>query len=493
MTVPPDRPKPTARRARSPQRPEAPPSKVKGNRTGPVARGAGPGNARSVASRDSTVEALHVAPLEVLAREAARAAQIVDAAVFEKRTRADRAIAKFLRNRRDLALPDQRFIARSVFALFRWHGWLEPLRLMRMEERLLLAWLLDAPRVHPVCRVWGHEIGRDAGRLVALGDAPNWTARAEGLKRWNDGQAVNADPWALFPKFLREQIALSPGLGSAKTRYLDALAALQKPPSLWLRAQGGDAKAIWSALRDEGVQPWVHRKMPFAAKIEDDADVHHMAAFSRGEIEIQDVASQAVGLVCDPDAGERWWDACAGAGGKSLHLAALMQGKGAVVATDTNAARLDETARRARRTPYRNLTTKLWEGKHVAGKTRSFDGVLVDAPLFWGIGNWRRNPDARWVLDADAIPRLVELQLQLLTAASAGVKPGGVLVYSVCTLTVAETQAVVSRFLERNESFQLDPFTEPLSGGTTIGTHQIWPQDGDCDGMFIARFLRVRG
>jgi 16S rRNA (cytosine967-C5)-methyltransferase len=426
----------------------------------------------------------------VLAKVTTATARTVERAVFEEQRRADRAIALALRNRRDLATPDHRFIARSIFSLFRWHGWVEPLRLQTLEERLLLSCLLDSPSVHPVCRVWAKSIQRDAGRLVAMGDAPGWTARAEALKRWVEGRSVNADPWRLFPAFLRDHLPLPSGSGAAKSRYLAVLDALQKRPDLWVRAQAMEATPVWNELREAGVKPWIHRRVDHAAKIEEEADVHHFRAFKRGDLEIQDIASQAVGLACDPDPGERWWDACAGAGGKALHLAALMRGKGLVVATDAYEGPLKETIRRARRSPFRNVTTKLWDGKHVAGKPRSFDGVLVDAPCS-GIGTWRRNPDARWTLEPEAIPRLAELQLGLLQAASAGVKPGGTLVYSVCTMTVAETQGVVSSFLEAQPGFQLEPFPNPLDGSLTNGTLQIWPQDADCDAMFIARWVRI--
>jgi 16S rRNA (cytosine967-C5)-methyltransferase len=206
-------------------------------------------------------------------------------------------------------------------------------------------------------------------------------------------------------------------------------------------------------------------------------------------LEIQDLASQAVGLACDPDPGERWWDACAGAGGKALHLAALMGGKGLVVATDVNAAKLKEAARRARRSPFRNLTTKPWDGRHVAGKPKSFDGVLVDAPCT-AVGTWRRNPDARWTTPREAIARLAALQAQILHAAAAGVRPGGTLLYSVCTLTPAETLGVVRPFLDAHPDFGLDPFPHPLTGAATDGTLQIWPQDADTDAMFLARMVR---
>ncbi len=166
-----------------------------------------------------------------------------------------------------------------------------------------------------------------------------------------------------------------------------------------------------------------------------------------------------------------------------------MQGKGLVVATDVNESKLKETVRRARRSPFRNVTTKVWDGKRVAGKPGSFDGVLVDAPCS-AIGTWRRNPDARWTLDREAIARLAELQGQLLRAAAAGVKKGGSLVYSVCTLTPAETTGVIRPFLAERPDFRLDPFPHPLTGVATDGTTLLWPQEADNDAMFVASMVR---
>jgi 16S rRNA (cytosine967-C5)-methyltransferase len=442
-----------------------------------------------------------VAPLDLLAQAAVEVAIAVEQAVLGSGKHADRAIAAVLRGRARqrkergpaLGLPDQRFISQAVFALFRWRGWIDPLHLQRPEARLLLAWLLDAPTVHPVCRVWARAIGRDPGQLVAWGDAPNWTARAEGLKRWLGGRGVTADPWRLFPAWLRDYLPMPPSGASPKIRYLELLHALQTRPPLWVRAQpagASGAAAVWAELREGGLKPWVHRHVPTAARLPADADVHHLPAFQRGALEIQDLAAQAVALACDPDPGERWWDVCAGAGGKSLHLAALMEGKGVVVATDVNAARLKETVRRARRSPFRNVTTKAWDGHRVAGKPRSFDGVLVDAPCS-AIGTWRRNPDARWTTPREAVARLAELQSQILDAAAPGVRPGGTLFYSVCTLTPAETHGVIRPFLETHNDFRLDPFPHPLTGTPTDGTLLVWPQEADSDAMFLARLVRT--
>jgi 16S rRNA (cytosine967-C5)-methyltransferase len=432
----------------------------------------------------------NVVSIDKLAGSAVTIASAVEHAVFEEHRRADRAIAFALKSRRDLAAPDCRFIARAVFALFRWRGWIETLHLESMEHRLLLAWLMDQPAVHPACKVWARSINKDPERLYAYGGAPNWTARGEGWKRLNEGRIVSADPWRLFPNWLRDVLPLPPGGSSPKLKYLEFLQTLQTPSPLWVRAQNVDEQALWTELTSSGLKPWIHRKLTRAAKLDAEADIHHLPAFERGDLEIQDLASQAVALVCDPDPGERWWDVCAGAGGKALHLAALMKGKGLVVATDVHELRLKETARRAKRSPFRNLTTKPWDGKHVVGKAGTYHGVLVDAPCS-AVGTWRRNPDARWTLDALAVARLAELQAQILKAASAGVRPGGTLVYSVCTLTLPETQDIIKAFLAENPKFQLDPFPHPILGTPTDGTLLIWPNESDTDAMFMARMIRT--
>jgi 16S rRNA (cytosine967-C5)-methyltransferase len=436
------------------------------------------------------VVADHVSPPEKVAVATLEIAEAVEAAVLSGGRHADRSLGFALRARRDLAGPDHRFISRAVFALFRWRGWLEPLGAMPLQRRLLLANCLDSSSISPVCRVWAKALGRDPNGLIALGDAPNWTAKADGFRRLLGGMPVTSDPWRLFPNWLRENLPIPPGATTTKTRFVAFLQTMQTPSPLWVRSQAVDPEKTWNELRELGLKPWLHRRLNFAAKLGPEVDIYHLPAFERGLLEIQDLASQAVALACSPDPGERWWDACAGAGGKSLHLAALMKGRGLVVATDIHEGKLKETVRRARRSPFRNITTKIWDGRHVPGKSGSFDGVLVDAPCS-AIGTWRRNPDARWLIDRQAIPRLAEQQAQILRSASAGVRVGGTLVYSVCTLTPTETTGVVQQFLDSNPNFKLDPFTHPLTGEETTGTLQIWPQESDSDAMFIARMIRV--
>jgi 16S rRNA (cytosine967-C5)-methyltransferase len=422
---------------------------------------------------------------------AAIAPAVLHAVVHDHR-RLGPAMADALKNReRSRDAKDRAGIARSLRALLRWWGWIETLHLRRPEEQLLLASLLEFPEVSAFARVWAERIGRPVDRLVPVGDAPGWTARAEGLKRWLGGQAVNADPWRLFPAWIRDQLPVPPGDATPKTRRLDFLGALQSRGPTWVAVRGADVKAIWAELREAELKPWIHRRLPDAAKLPAEVDLGRVASFEAGRLVVQDLASQAVGMSCDPDPGERWWDVRGdGDGGlNAFHLAALMGGKGSIVCTFETERRRHEAALRLRRGAFHNITTKVSDRHHTPGKAASFDGVIVDAPSS-GVGTWRRHPDARWTVSAEQIPRLAAEQAQLLDIASTRVRPGGTLVYTVSTLTRAETAGVVEAFLQSHPEYQLQPFPHPLEDTTTGGTLLIWPQLHDCDGRFIARMIR---
>ncbi len=410
-------------------------------------------------------------------------------AVIRERRRLAPALSAALEGRGTISVRDRLMVTRALGALLRWWGWVETLHLKRIEEQLLLAWLLDSPEVGGVAAEWAARIGRHADRLVPVGDAPNWTGRAEGLKRWASGAAVNADPWRLFPAWLRDELPVPPGETSPKMRKLDFLAALQSRPELWVAVHGKDPKTVWAELRGAELKPWIHRRVLTAAKLPADTNLTAFESYQGGHLTPHDIASQAVALVCDPDPGERWWDVNSDNGLHALHLADRMKGRGVVVASFEQERRQKATALKLRKTPFRNITTRAWDGRHVVGKASSYDGVLVDA-ISTGVGTWRRNPDARWTIVGSQIPELAARQLEWLTLAATAVKPGGTLVYTVATVTRSETTDVVTSFLEAHPEFQLQPFAHPLDGTKTPGTVQIWPHIHDGDGRYIARMTR---
>jgi 16S rRNA (cytosine967-C5)-methyltransferase len=410
-------------------------------------------------------------------------------AVLDSRKRLEPAIAEALGSARDLSKQDRRLLTRSLAALLRWWGWIEPLHLVRIEDQLALGWLLDSRESGGLCTAWARKTGHPQDRMLAVGDAPTWTARAEGLKRWMGGQPVNADPWLPFPGWLREQLPLPPGDAPAKARRLAFLFTLQSRLPLWVGVRGGSEKDIWNEVRDGGIKPWIHRRLKNAARLDPDSDLGSIRAFRQGELVIEDLASQALAQVCDPDPGERWWDVCGGAGLHALHVGALMHGKGTVITTFEHERQRHAAALRLRRSAFRNIAAKVWDGRRPPGKPGSFDGVLVDAASS-AVGQWRRSPELRWTTRKEDLPALASRQRDLLDAASAAVRPGGLLIYSVATVTILETSEVVKAFLATHSDFRVAPFPHPLEESTTAGTLQLWPHQHDGEARYVARLIR---
>ncbi len=251
-------------------------------------------------------------------------------------------------------------------------------------------------------------------------------------------------------------------------------------------------ETILAELAEAKLAPEPHPRLENAAATHNNrVNFYTLPAYSEGRVEIQDLASQCIGTVCAPAPGERWWDPCAGAGGKSLLLAQLMQGKGVVIASDIREHKLEDLKKRARRGGFFNITPKAWDGKPLPARKATYDGVLVDAPCSCS-GTWRRNPAARWSTAPAEVVELAETQLQILKAAASGVKPGGVLVYATCSFFKRENEAVARAFAESAPEFELEPFPHPLTGEPTPGFAQFWPWEGDCDAMFAARFRRKK-
>jgi 16S rRNA (cytosine967-C5)-methyltransferase len=294
------------------------------------------------------------------------------------------------------------------------------------------------------------------------------------------GQPLVAD---LLPEWAAPEIA-------CPRPPAELIAWLQRRPPLWLRAQQPDAEAVARELAAAGLEPVRHGSALWAMQVgHPRVNLYTLAAYRDGRVEVQDLASQLVGTLCAPQAGQRWWDACAGGGGKSLLLAQLMGRRGTVVATDIREHKLENLKMRSRRAGFPNIQPRAWDGKALPRDRATFDGVLVDAPCTCS-GTWRRNPAARWSLRRGEMAEMAALQRELLRKAASGVKPGGVLVYATCSFFRRENEDVAAAFLADRTDFKPDAFAHPLTGAATAGAVQIWPWDGDCDAMFIARFRR---
>jgi 16S rRNA (cytosine967-C5)-methyltransferase len=221
-----------------------------------------------------------------------------------------------------------------------------------------------------------------------------------------------------------------------------------------------------------------------------DSRIDRHPAFEAGLIEVQDEGSQLIALACEPRRDERILDLCAGAGGKSLALAAAAPGA-MILGTDSNRARLSKLgprAERARACMETRLLSPPHELEELADWRRTADVVLVDAPCS-GSGTWRRNPEGRWRLTPQRLDRLVNVQARLLDIAAELVKPGGRLVYAVCSILSREGARQTEDFLQHRSSWISEE--TPIAGGRSDGGGRLLTPGHDrTDGFFIARLRR---
>jgi 16S rRNA (cytosine967-C5)-methyltransferase len=229
---------------------------------------------------------------------------------------------------------------------------------------------------------------------------------------------------------------------------------------------------------------------PWGLRLPADSRVDDQPAFAEGLVEVQDEGSQLIALACQPGESMKILDLCAGAGGKSLALAAAAPGA-EIIATDTNRARLAQLPIRAGRAQA-SIVTRLLDGGREAAQLAELEGqcdiVLIDAPCS-GSGTWRRNPEGRWRLTPDRLDRLVTLQQRLLDLAAPLVKPGGALVYATCSMIRAEGADQARNFLGRHSSWVVQEM--PFDGGRADGPGRLLtPAHDATDGFFIARFAK---
>ncbi len=204
-------------------------------------------------------------------------------------------------------------------------------------------------------------------------------------------------------------------------------------------------------LLDEAINTELLPGYPDALKLTERANVFTTEAFKEGLFEVQDASSQLVAPFLDVAPGQRVIDACAGAGGKTLHLAALMQNKGQLIALDIYENKLKELKRRAKRNGAHNLETRLIDSTKVIKKLHeSADRLLIDAPCT-GLGVLKRNPDAKWKLSAEFLEKITNTQQELLRDYSKMVKKGGKMVYATCSILPQENNEQVRKFLASEE------------------------------------------
>jgi len=227
------------------------------------------------------------------------------------------------------------------------------------------------------------------------------------------------------------------------------IAALNKQADVILRVNTlkTNKKDLQLKLQSENIETEFLPNHPYALKLMERSNVFITEAFKNGWFEVQDASSQLVAAFLDVKSGMKVVDTCAGAGGKTLHLASLMENKGQIVAMDIYESKLKKLKIRARRNGVHNIDLKVIEStKPIKKLYNKADRVLIDAPCS-GLGVLRRNPDAKWKLELEFIDNIKKVQQDILQQYSRMVKPGGKLVYATCSVLPSENQEQVQKFL----------------------------------------------
>jgi 16S rRNA (cytosine967-C5)-methyltransferase len=350
---------------------------------------------------------------------------------------ADATANDFFRSRRFIGSGDRRAIAERVWRVLR-------------SYRRLCWWLRDQPTprllVASSLVLDGGTLGDFTGGRFAPGAlAPSERAllgRLDG--RTLDHPSMSEAVQLEVPNWIVGRIAA------------DDLRAMLEPATLDLRVNllktTRDEARV--ALAAEGVEATPAPHSPWGLRVAGRRQVTAGTVFRNGLVEIQDEGSQLVAAIVDARPGMRVVDLCAGAGGKTLALAMMMQNRGQLIACDVSAARLDNAVRRLRRAGVHNVERHLLVAgdKWVKRRASQFDRVLVDAPCT-GTGTWRRNPDARMRLREADMAELLPKQLAILDDAGSLVRKGGRLVYATCSLLADENEDQVTAFLSRHPDF----------------------------------------
>lgn len=380
---------------------------------------------------------------------------------FEHSFPVDKSLTSFFRKHKQFGSKDRKLISNSIFGFYRWYGWLSPLLSDRKGLALLLGYLLDENFISDVILTWAAqwEIPEETLRSFALPENDSLERKLTLVKPFLGEITIEE----LNPKNIRNSWAN------------DRIAYFQKRPPIWLRVNPSIQKIFALTLKQKDVDFQFHPQESTCLAIHSKVNLQEYSEFQEGLVEVQDISSQMVGLLCDPQSKDTWWDVCAGAGGKSLHLAALMKGKGRIISTEIRKSAYRELEKRVKRGRWGNIHPTLWSGEELPEE--SFHGVLVDAPCSCS-GTWRRHPDLRWKFSKENIQSFSKLQGEILAKASDRVLSGGKLIYATCSFLEEENEQVIHQFLQKHPDFVLSEGEHPLTGekfekGVCIGPPEV--------------------
>jgi 16S rRNA (cytosine967-C5)-methyltransferase len=387
----------------------------------------------------------------------------------ENPRQADRVIEEVLKSNKQWGSRDRNFIAETAYEIVR--NWRLALYVTDLPEshltetnyyQIIGAWLIikNETETEDLLPEWEEFEGLDSVKILTkYKEAQQVRKIRESVPDWLDalGEAeLGAEKWTEEIKALNQQAPVVLRANTLKTNQ----------------------KALQDLLNEINIETSVLAELPDALILQKRSNISKTELYKNGFFEVQDAASQLVAPFLDIKLGMRVIDACAGAGGKALHLSALMQNKGRVVAMDVEERKLTELLKRVKRNGVDNIETKLIDAKTLLSLENSADRLLLDVPCS-GLGVIRRNPDAKWKLTPAFIDNLRRIQWKILSEYSMMLKKGGKMVFATCSLLPSESEAHIQRLL-----------TEQPDNWELLSERRTSPATDGYDGFYMACLLK---
>lgn len=384
-------------------------------------------------------------------------------AIFNEGEHAGKVVEKALKRDARWGARDRKFVAETIYDVVRWKRLYNEIAGTKDHYTRDNIWKLFA--VWAVLKgielpEWKYFEGTPARRIKGKFDeCQNVRAIRESIPDWMDEIGTAELGEAIWSRELTSLNKKAEVILRVNTLKID-IATLQK------------------FLRKEEVETEFIRDHPTALRLVERKNVFITEAFKRGYFEVQDASSQLVAPFLKVKPGMRVVDTCAGAGGKTLHLAAMMENKGQIIAMDIYGGKLAQLKKRAKRAGVHNVDMRVIDSTKVIKKLKdSADAVLIDAPCS-GIGVLKRNPDSKWKLQPEFLDNIKATQLEILDSYSRMVKKGGKLVYATCSILPSENQEQVEKFLESHTDFKF------------VSDRKVLPSKSGFDGFYMALLER---
>lgn len=386
-------------------------------------------------------------------------------AIFNEGEYADKVVARALKKDKRWGSADRKFVAETIYEIVRW--------------KRLYAEIAEVKEPYNRENLWRMFAAWAVLRGYPI---PDWTQLQGTPERKIKGRF--------------DELSKKRAVKESIPDWMDELGAKELGETVWskeIKAQNEQAKVILrtntlkitpqklrSQLMDANIETEFIKDQPQALVLKERANVFLTQEFKDGLFEVQDASSQLVAPLLDVKPGMRVVDTCAGAGGKTLHLASLMENKGQLIALDLYESKLNQLKLRARRNGVHNIETRVIEGSKTIKKLHEkADRVLIDAPCS-GLGVLKRNPDSKWKLQPEFIENIKKVQAEVLENYSKIVKPGGKLVYATCSVLPSENQEQIEKFLK----------TDSGKNFNFISDHKILAHQSGYDGFYMALLER---